>query len=96
MRGEAGDPERSLFWHYPHWGNQGGGMAAAIRKGRWKLIEHYVDGRLELFDLERDLGESRDLSADHPELVRTLHAELRGWRQGVAARLPERNPDAGR
>ena len=38
-------PERPLFWHYPHWGNQGGSPGGAIRDGHWKLIEFYGRNR---------------------------------------------------
>ncbi|GIS63546.1 MAG: sulfatase [Planctomycetaceae bacterium] len=48
-----------LLWHYPHYGNQGGAPAGAVREGRWKLIEWYEDKRVELFDLESDIGENR-------------------------------------
>ena len=33
--------ERSLYWHYPHYGNQGGDPSAIIRKGNWKLIYYF-------------------------------------------------------
>ncbi len=56
-------PERPLFWHYPHYGNQGGAPGAAIRRGDWKLIEWFEDGRVELFNLAQDLGEKNDLAA---------------------------------
>src|SRR6185312_11050050 len=57
-------PERALFWHYPHYGNQGGAPGAAIRRGDWKLIEWLEDGRVELFDLAADPGEQIDLAAE--------------------------------
>ena len=56
FRGET-VPERPLFWHYPHYGNQGGAPGAAIRRGDWKLIEWFEDQRVELFNLAADLGE---------------------------------------
>ena len=46
-----------MFWHYPHYGNQGGAPGAAVRRGDWKLIEWQEDGRAELFNLAQDLGE---------------------------------------
>src|SRR3984885_3136320 len=50
LRGEPLAP-RLLFWHYPHYGNQGGSPGGAIRAGDWKLIEWYEDNRRELFNL---------------------------------------------
>jgi arylsulfatase A-like enzyme len=85
--------ERAVFWHYPHYGNQGGAPASAIRRGDWKLIEWLEDGSLELFDVARDIGETRELSRTHPERTATLHAELKAWRAQLGARLPQRNPN---
>ncbi len=82
----------AIFWHYPHYGNQGGAPAGAIRAGNWKLIEWYEDGQLELFDLATDLGERRDVAAEHPDLVADLHARLVAWRADTGARMPQKNP----
>ena len=80
-----------LYWHYPHYGNQGGSPSGAIRDGRWKLVEWYEDGRLELFDLEQDLGEHYDVAQLHPERVREMHRMLQEWRSEVGARMPSPN-----
>ena len=99
LRGEAGDDiaARDLFWHYPHYGNQGGEPATMMRRGDWKLIHTYEDGRDELYDLAADPGEQSDVAAGHPEVARTLRAAMDAWLQEVGARLPERDPeyDAG-
>ena len=47
----------ALFWHYPHYGNQGGFPGSAVRMGRYKLIESFEHERLQLFDLDNDIGE---------------------------------------
>ena len=86
-------PERPLFWHYPHYGNQGGAPSSAIRHGQWKLIEFHEDGRLELYDLINDVGETKDLAKDEPERLKELHAILTGWREKVGAKMPTPNPD---
>ena len=75
LRGDAIEP-RPLFWHYPHYGNQGGSPAGAVRVGDWKLIEWYEDGRRELFNIDKDLGERNDLAAENPAKVRELAAYL--------------------
>ena len=84
-------PERALFWHYPHYGNQGGAPAAAVRRGDWKLIEWLEDGRIELFNLKDDLGEQHDFAAENVELVAKLQAELKAWQRDVGAKLPTPN-----
>ncbi len=92
FRGEGGPGERDLFWHFPHYGNQGGFPGSAIRRGGHKLIEFFEDGSLELYDLAADLGEERDLAAAKPELIAELHEALKQWRADVGAKLPIANP----
>jgi len=86
-------PERALFWHYPHYGNQGGAPGAAIRRGDWKLIEWLEDGRAELFNLAQDLGEKNDLAAKEPQRVAKLREELHAWQKQVGAKFPIANPN---
>jgi arylsulfatase A-like enzyme len=86
-------PERALFWHYPHYGNQGGAPGAAIRRGDWKLIEWLEDGRVELFDVAADIGETKDLAVREPRRVAQLRAELHAWQKQVGARFPIANPN---
>ena len=57
---EKGPQPRPLFWHYPHYGNQGGSPAAAVRDGDWKLIEWYENGNRELYNVRDDLGETAE------------------------------------
>jgi arylsulfatase A-like enzyme len=90
-----GAPDRdAIFWHYPHYSNQGDTPCCALRMGDWKAIEHFEDGRIELYNLREDIAEQHDRSADEPERVRTMRHRLAAWRETVAARIPEVNPDA--
>ena len=84
---------RALYWHYPHYGNQGGSPSGAIRLGDWKLIEFFEDGRRELYDLKDDLGEQHNLAAAQPEKAAALYEKLKAWRLAVAARMPSPNPN---
>jgi arylsulfatase A len=84
--------QRALYWHYPHYSNQGGEPAAAVRRGSLKLIEFYEDGRLELYDLARDPGERNDLARSRPAAARELKRLLDSWRRSVGAVLPAANP----
>ncbi len=67
---------RPLFWHYPHYGNQGGFPGSAIRLGRHKLIQRLEDGRVHLYDLAADPGERNDLAEQHPERVTAMRQQL--------------------
>ncbi|GAA4438843.1 sulfatase [Bremerella cremea] len=78
----------AIYWHYPHYGNQGGSPTAAVREGDWKLIEFYEDGRLELYNLANDPGESNNLAEKKPELASKMHAQLKAWRQETGAKMP--------
>ncbi|HZQ55400.1 MAG TPA: sulfatase [Bryobacteraceae bacterium] len=86
-------PERPLFWHYPHYSDQGGKPSGAVRLGDWKLIEFFEDNRLELFNLKDDLGERRNLVLIESERARKLHALLQDWRKSVNAAMPTPNPN---
>ncbi len=79
---------RPIFWHYPHYGNQGGSPGSAIRKGHWKLIEFYEDNRVELYNLKDDIGEQNNLADSHPRRRDKLLTQLRGWRDDMNARYP--------
>lgn len=85
-------PERALFWHYPHYGNQGGAPSTAIRRGPWKLIEWFEDDRVELFHLDKDPSETTDLAAREIKLVSELRQELHVWQSVVGAKSPFPNP----
>jgi len=93
LTGAGNLPARELYWHYPHYSNQGGKPAGAVRAGDWKLIEFYEDGKRELYNLREDLGEQTDLAARQDERVKELHARLLAWRKAVNARMPTPNPD---
>jgi len=90
--GKPSSARRTLFWHLPHYTNQGSRPAGAVRDGKWKLVEHYDDGRVELFDLEADVSEIRDLSTAEPARTAALRKRLRDWRTSVAAQENTPNP----
>ena len=85
-------PERPLFWHYPHYSNQGGSPNGAVRLGDFKLIEWYEDMRVELYNLKDDIGEQHDLAAARPEKAAALRALLHDWRKEIKAQMPTPNP----
>lgn len=60
----------------------------AVRAGRYKLMCEYDGSDAQLFDLEADVGEQRDVSSKHPEVVASLRSQLLAWH----AEMP---PDRG-
>jgi arylsulfatase A-like enzyme len=88
------DPRsRPFFWHFPHYTNQGGRPAGAMREGNWKLIEQYDDGSAELYDLASDIGETRNVAASNGKIVAAMRGKLAEWRLSVNARMNRPNPD---
>jgi len=94
LKGVESLDREALFWHYPHYGNQGGTPGGAVRRGDWKLTEWYEDGRIELFNLRDDLGETVNQADERPELTRELRGLLASWRDSVSAKMPTPNPGA--
>ena len=88
----ATNEARPLFWHYPHWGNQGGTPGAAVRLGDYKLIEWYWGKEAELFDLRNDPGEMDNIASQQPAKVGELQQLLEEFRRETQAVMPGINP----
>jgi arylsulfatase A len=89
LNGEQGvTTERPLFWHYPHFSNQLGRPAGAVRLGKYKLVELYENDKLELYDLDKDISESEDLSGQLTTKTDELYRLLSGWRKEMDANMP--------
>ncbi len=84
---------RPLYWHYPHYHSGGANPHSAIRDGDWRLVEHYAEDRIELYNLAEDVGEEHDLAEEMPEKAAELRAKLHAWRASVGAQDPLPNPD---
>lgn len=85
-------PKRFLFWHYPHYGNQGGEPSAMVMYDDLKLIHYFEDGRNELYNVRKDIGETNDLSQSHLHEVEAGLTALRDWQKDVGAAFPTKNP----
>ncbi|MEJ5962627.1 sulfatase [Pedobacter immunditicola] len=72
--------DRCLIWHNPHqWTSPDGpgiNYFSAIRQGKWKLIYDYRKGKLELYNLDKDLGEQVNLIGKEKGLAKKLSQEL--------------------
>ncbi|MEK6247685.1 MAG: sulfatase, partial [Planctomycetales bacterium] len=85
---QSGELQReALFWHYPHYSNQGGFPGAAVRMDDYKLLERFEDGRVQLYNLVDDIGERNDLSDRMPKRAGEMRARLHDWYQDVDARF---------
>ena len=70
---------RTILWHYPHYSNQGGKPGAAIRLGNYKLIYHFEDESVELFDVVLDISEQKNIANYHQEIVMKMKKKLLKW-----------------
>lgn len=87
LKGGTRLEREALYWHYPHYSNQGGFPGGAIRMGDWKLIERFEDGRVHLYNVTLDVGEREDVAAQHPERVAQMRAKLHAWYKEVDAKF---------
>ena len=87
LKGDKPLDRDALFWHYPHYSNQGGIPGGAIRVGDYKLIERFEDGRAHLYNLKADIGEHNDLAATMPDRVDSMMNRLHTWYKDVNAKF---------
>src|SRR5262249_677616 len=86
----------AIYQHFPGYLGAGAGYwrttpVAYIQEGDWKLMEFLEDGRLELYNLRDDIGESKNLATNNPEKAREMHAKLVAWRTAIKAPMPTKN-----
>jgi Arylsulfatase A and related enzymes len=86
-------PKReALYWHYPsETGKWKPRMATAVRQGHYKLIQFYLDNRLELYNLKDDPSEKKNLAAEMPAKTNKLKTLLEQWKKEVNAEIPDLN-----
>jgi len=82
-----------IYWHYPHFGNQGGFPGGAVRDGDFKLVQNFVTGKVELFDLSKDPGETMDLGEKMPQKRDQLLGQLKHWQQELHAEFPVKSDE---
>ncbi len=88
----------AIFQHFP--GYLGSGKqywrttpVTIMQQGDWKLMEFLEDHHLELYNLDADIGETRNLAMMEPERARDMHAQMAAWRDSIHAPMPERRPE---
>ena len=90
LSGSGELPDRSLYWHYPHYHGSTWTPGASIRDGDWKLINFYHYGTVELYNLAGDPGEQHDLSETQTAKRDELLAKLAKWQREMKAKMPEK------
>lgn len=83
---------RPMFWHYPHYSNQGGRPGAAMIRDGFKLMLNYEDNSIELYDLKNDGGERNNIALAHPEKAGMMKRVLYQWLKNNKAKFPVPNP----
>ena len=82
----------SLYWHFPGYPNVQWrtGPVSVIRQGPWKLLKYYETNQVELYNLDQDMSEQHDVSADKPETRARLQAQLENWLEENQAPMPQK------
>ena len=65
------EPHESLYWRYIE--------MRALRKGKWKLIQQNAKRAVELYNLEDDIGEKRNIAKELPDKVKELETTYDAW-----------------
>ena len=91
LKGKPYTGHDAIYWHFPHYSNHGNqSPGGAVRVGKYKLLEYFENGTVQLFDLENDLGEQRDIAKENPEVTQKLLKLLQDWRVETDAKMPQR------
>ena len=97
MLGKSSTLKRdAIFQHFPGYLGSGNGLwrttpVSLVQMGDWKLMEYLEDGRLELYNLKDDLGETKNLATTNPDKAKELHERLIAWRKETKAPMPTPN-----
>ncbi len=91
LEGKEINSNRPLYWHYPHYGNQGGEPSSIIQQNGWKLIHYWEDNREELFKLPSTEKDELNIIHKHPKIAKQLSKQLRSWLKEVDAKYPEKD-----
>mgnify|MGYP003633828397 FL=1 len=89
LEGKTLNVNRPLFWHYPHYGNQGGEPASIIQQDGWKLIHYWEDEHDELYKLPSNEKDDFNMIAKHPRITKEMSDKLMAWLKEVGAKYPD-------
>lgn len=80
--------DRSLYWHFPHFRNEGQDMGAVIRDGDWKFIWDFETDSTYLYNLNKDLAEANNRASEYPEKGKEMLMKLKSWQAETKAQMP--------
>jgi arylsulfatase A len=92
LLGTGNLPARKFFWHFPHYNNQGGRPAGAVRDGDWKYVTYYDTGEAQIFNLRDDIGERNNLGAKEAGRLVQLKKLHDDWLLAIDAQRNTPNP----
>ena len=93
LEGKEMNIKRPLYWHYPHYGNQGGEPSSIIQEDGWKLIHYWEDNRDELYQLKTDMGEQSNVAGENEEITIHMRKKLVAWLTEVGANMPKKDSE---
>lgn len=91
LEGENVNINRPLYWHYPHYGNQGGEPTSIIQQNDWKLIHYWEDDHQELYKLPSTEKDELNVIERHPKIAKKLNNQLIAWLDKVDAKYPKKD-----
>lgn len=84
FKGEEFQRSKAIFWEWRGGDNQDFTWpSTGVRDGKWKLLVNKEEQKVELYDLEADWAEKKDVSAEYPEVVQQLSEKLDAWKTGL-------------
>jgi arylsulfatase A-like enzyme len=103
LMGRADDQAKHdfMYWEWAkyNWAkrrNVPGGLAQAVRVGDWKAVRHKSDEPFELYDLSTDIGETNNVAADHPEIVKKIEGFIARDRREPPPQIEPEKPEGKR
>jgi arylsulfatase A len=83
----GGLPGRPMYFHYPHY-YETTTPVSAVMHGDWKLLHYYEDDRQELYNLQTDPAETKDLAGQEKARKQQMLEQLKKWLASVKAQYP--------
>ena len=91
FKGQKFQRTKPIFWEWRGGDNQSYTWPSlAIRDGKWKLLVNRKTERMELYDLESDWAETKNVVADHPEIAQRLSDMIATWKASLPT-APSKN-----